>query len=52
MSCILQNEMFVLVGDMNGHVGSNNVGYNGTHGGYGWELGMQMAPGFWSLQMG
>jgi len=25
----------VLAGDMNGHVGSNSVGYNGAHGGYG-----------------
>jgi len=29
-----QNEMVVLAGDMNGHVGSNSVGYNGMHGGY------------------
>jgi len=35
VSCIPQNEMVVLAGDMNGHVGSNNVGYDGTHGGYG-----------------
>jgi len=35
VSCILQNEIDVLAGDMNGHVGSNNVGYDGTHGGYG-----------------
>ena len=27
--------MVVLAGDMNGHVGSNCVGYDGTHGGYG-----------------
>jgi len=27
--------MVVLAGDMNGHVGSNSVGYDGTHGGYG-----------------
>jgi len=26
--------MVVLAGDMNGHVGSSNVGYDGTHGGY------------------
>jgi len=38
MSCIPQNEMVVLAGDMNGHVGSNNVGYNGTHGGYGYGV--------------
>jgi len=35
MSCIPQNEMAVLAGDMNGHVGSNSAGYDGTHGGYG-----------------
>ena len=35
VSCIPQNEMVVLAGDMNGHVGSNSVGYDGTHGGYG-----------------
>jgi len=36
---------------MNGYVGSNNVGYDGMHGGFmGLELGMHMAPGFWSLQ--
>jgi len=32
VSCIPQNEMVVLAGDMNG---SNNVGYDGTHGGNG-----------------
>ena len=26
LSCIPQNEMVVLAGDMNGHVGSNSVG--------------------------
>ena len=35
VSCIPQNEMVVLMGYMNGHVGSNSVGYDGTHGGYG-----------------
>ena len=35
MSCIPQDEMVVLPGDMNGHVGSSNVGYYGTHGGFG-----------------
>jgi len=34
LSCIPQNEMVVLAGDMNGHVGSNCVGYDGMHGGY------------------
>jgi len=28
--------MVVFAGDMNGHVGSSNVGYNGTHGGFGY----------------
>ena len=32
LSCIPQNEMVVFAGDMNGHVGSSNVGYDGTHG--------------------
>ena len=27
--------MVVLAGDMNGHVGSNSVGYDGKHDGYG-----------------
>ena len=35
MSCIPQNEMVVIAGHMNGHVGSNSVGYDGMHGGYG-----------------
>ena len=35
VSCIPQNEMVVLAGDMYGHVGSNSVGHNGMHGGYG-----------------
>jgi len=26
--------MVVFAGDMNGHVGSSNVGYDGTHGGF------------------
>jgi len=42
----------VLADDMNGHVECNNVRYHRTQGGYGHELGMQMAPGSWSLQMG
>jgi len=28
--------MVVFAGDMNGHIGSSNVGYDGTHGGYGY----------------
>jgi len=35
VSCIPQNEMVVFAGDMNGHIGSSNVGYDGTHGGFG-----------------
>jgi len=30
--CIPQNEIVVLAGDMNQHVGSRNVGYFGKHG--------------------
>ena len=26
----------VFAGDMNGHIGSSNVGYDGTHGGFGY----------------
>ena len=36
VSCIPQNEMVVFAGDMNGHVGSSNAGYEGTHGGFGY----------------
>jgi len=36
VSCIPQNEMVMLAGDMNGCVGSSNVGYDGTHGGFGY----------------
>jgi len=36
VSCIPQNEMVVLAGDMNGHVGSSNVCHEGTHGGSGY----------------
>jgi len=36
VSCIPQNEVVVLPGDMNGHVGSSNVGYDGTQGGFGY----------------
>ena len=52
VSCIPQNEMVVFAGDMNGHVGSSNAGYDGTHGGLGTALGTLMVPGYWSLQMG
>ena len=33
VSCIPQNQMVMLAGDMNGNVGSSNVGYGGF--GYG-----------------
>ena len=33
---IPRTEMVVFAGDMNGHVGSSNVGYDGTHGGFGY----------------
>jgi len=39
VSCIPQNEMVVLAGDMNGHVGSNNVSYYGTNGGFWYGAG-------------
>jgi len=32
---LTQNEMVVLAGDMNWHVGISNVGYDGKHGGCG-----------------
>ena len=32
VSCIPQNEMVVFAGHMNGHI----VGYDGTHGGFGY----------------
>ena len=28
--------MVVFAGDMNGHIGSSNAGYDGTHGGFGY----------------
>jgi len=36
VSCMPQNEMAVLADDMNGHVGSSDAGYDGTHGGFGY----------------
>ena len=44
VSCIPQTEMVVFAGDMNGHVGCSNVGYDGTHGGFGY--GSRNADGF------
>ena len=37
VSCIPQNEMVVFAREMNGHIGSSNVGYDGTHGGFGYS---------------
>ena len=48
VSCIPQNETVVLAGDMNGHVGSSNVGYVGTHGAFGY--GDMNADGFRILE--
>jgi len=36
VSCIPQNEMVAFAEDMNEHIGSSNVGYDGTHGGFGY----------------
>jgi len=36
VTCIPQNEMVVLAGDMKGHVGSSNTGYDGMNGGFGY----------------
>jgi len=36
VSCLPQNEMVVLAGDMNAHVGSCNVDRDGTRGGFGY----------------
>jgi len=36
VSCIPQNEMVAFAGDMNGHIRISNVGYDGTHGGFGY----------------
>jgi len=38
VNCIPHNEMVVLAGDMNGHVGNSNVGYDGTHDGFGYGV--------------
>ena len=48
VSCIPQNEMVVFAGDMNGHIGSSNVGYDGTHGGIGY--GSRNADGYRILE--
>jgi len=49
VSCIPQNEMVVFAGDVNGHIGSSNVGYDGTHGSFGY--GSQNADGFRILEL-
>ena len=36
VSCIPQDKIVVFAGDMNGHISSSNVGYDGTHGGFGY----------------
>ena len=43
VSCVPQNEMVALAGDMNGHAGSSNAGYDGMHGGF--EYGDRNADG-------
>jgi len=45
LSCLPQNEVIVLAGDMNGHVGSSNVGYMVCMVVMGMEIGMHMDPG-------
>ena len=49
LSYIPRDEMVVIAGDMNGHVGSSNVGYNGIHGGFGY--GARNANGFRILEL-
>jgi len=49
VSYIPQNEMTVLAGDMNGHVGSSNVIYDGTHGSF--AYGDRNADGSRVLEM-
>jgi len=38
--------MVVFAGDMNGHIGSSNVGYDGTHDVLGMAPGTRMVPGY------
>jgi len=49
VSCVPQNEMVVLVGDMLEVIVLAMMEHMVVTG---LEIGMQMAPGFWSLQMG
>ena len=44
--------MVVFAGDMNGHIGSRNVGMMGHMVVLDMALGTLMVPGYWSLQMG
>jgi len=48
VSCTPWNKIVVLASDMNRHVGSNNVGYDGAHGGFGY--GDRNADGFRILE--
>jgi len=48
VSCIPQNEMVVLDGDINGHIDSSNVGYDGMNGGFGY--GDRNADGYRILE--
>jgi len=52
MSCILQNEMVILPGYMNGMWEVIMLAMMECTVVIDMELGMQMAPGFWSVQMG
>jgi len=52
VSCIPKNEMGALAGDMSGHARSSNVGYDGTHSGYGYGTRNADNPQSWSLQTG
>ena len=51
MSCILQNEMVILAGDMNGMWEVIMLAMMERTVVIDIELEMQMAPGFWSMQM-
>ena len=48
VSCIPHNEMVVFAGNMNGHIGSSSVGYDGTRGGFGY--GSRNTDGSWILE--
>ena len=40
---------YVVLGDLNGHVGRDVEGYEGVHGGNGLEIGMQKVKPFLNL---